>query len=187
MDYSLSDADVVVALVIGEAPGINGYTIRKRAEERGLDAWAGVASSSIYNTLKSLEHRGLATSEPDTNKLGRGPRGRSFELTASGKIELQQAIVVALQDTRENDPRFNVALAGLDTIPAAIAVDCLRRRAAFLEGESDRLRMRSEADTLPLSAALLFDRIIHAIEAERAWVQHACHVITSPNERHDRQ
>ena len=187
MDYTLSDAELVVALLIGESPGINGYTIRKHAEQRGLDAWAGVASSSIYNALKALEGRGFATSEPDTRKLGRGPRGRSFELTAPGKDALHDAVVAALAGSREHDPRFNIALAGLETIPASTAADCLRRRAAFLTSESERLRVRSEAESLPLSAVLLFDRIIHAIEAERSWVQHACRVITNPNARSDHQ
>ena len=84
MDYWLSDAELVLVVLVGEAPGINGYTIRKRVEERGLDAWAGVGSSSIYNALKGLEGRGLAVSAVDTDKQGRGPRGRSVEAHRHG-------------------------------------------------------------------------------------------------------
>ena len=114
MDYSLSNAELVVALLIGEAPGVNGYAIRQRTEKRGLDAWAGVASSSIYNSLKILESRGLIASRPDLNKRGRGPRGQAFNLTQDGRAALGRELEAALRRCREHDPRFNIVLAGSD-------------------------------------------------------------------------
>ena len=174
MGYMLSNAEFVLLLLIGEQPGINGYTIRRLVKERGLSAWAGVGSSSIYNGLKKIEEQGLAVSAPDTQKQDRGPRGQLFRLTRSGRKALLHAIIDGLSSTREHDPRFNIALCGIDQLGLGEAAECLHRRSAFLETEYDRVSdVRRGDGGLPLSAELLFDRILHAIEAEQSWTQAA--------------
>jgi len=174
MDYILTNAEFVLLLLIGERPGINGYTIRRLVKERGISAWAGVGSSSIYNGLKRIEARDLAVSAVDTQKQDRGPPGQLFRLTRYGKEALLGAIADGLSSTREHDPRFNIALCGIDQFGLGETVECLQRRSAFLEVEYDRVSdVYERGEDLPLSARLLFDRILHGIEAEQAWTRAA--------------
>lgn len=171
--YSLSNAEMVLLLLVWEQPGITGYGIRSRADERGMRAWAGVGSSSIYNGLRRVEERGLVTGTVDTAKEDRGPRGRALRLTPRGRAALEAAVRDGLATTREHDPRFNLALSGLEMLHAADAQDCLAARSSFLASEAARLQRRRERDAVdraPLSVHLLFDRVIHAIRAEQAWV-----------------
>lgn len=173
MDY-MAEADLVLLLLIGEEPGINGYGIGRRVEQRGLAAWAGVASSSIYNGLKRVEANGWATSSPDLAKRDRGPRGQAYRLTASGRSALTEALTDALATTREHDPRFNIALSGVGQLDAHAAADALAARATFLAGERERLvGVRDAQPDRSASADLLFDRILHALDAERAWTAQA--------------
>ena len=170
----LGNAEFVLLLLIGERPAINGYTIRRLVKERGLSAWAGVGSSSIYNGLKGIEARDLAVSTVDTQKQDRGPRGQLFRLTRPGKEALRSAIADGLSSTREHDPRFNIALCGIDQLGLGETAECLHRRLAFLDAEYDRVRVAYErGGDLPLSARLLFDRILHGIEAEKVWTRAA--------------
>ena len=172
MDNILTNAEFVLLLLIGERPGINGYTIRRLVKERGISAWAGVGSSSIYNGLKRIEARDLAMSTVDTQKQDRGPPGRLFRLTRSGKDALLGAIADGLSSTREHDPRFNIALCGIDQLGLGETVECLQRRSAFLENEYNRVSgIYERGGELPLSTELLFDRILHGIEAEQAWTR----------------
>lgn len=168
MEEELANAELVLLLLIAERPGINGYGIRRLADERGFTAWAGVASSSIYNGLKRIERSGLADSAPDHEKRDRGPRGQAFRLTAAGLTALRAAIGDALALTREHDPRFNIALSGVDLLGLDEAADRLDQRVAFLAAEEARLAdVRDSQPGLPLPAELLFDRVINAIAAER--------------------
>lgn len=170
MEEEIANAELVLLLLIAERPGINGYGIRRLSEERGLAAWAGVASSSIYNGLKRIERRGLATSAPDHHKRDRGPRGQAFRLTPAGLAALRAAVADGLGTAREHDPRFNIALSGIEQLGQAEAADRLGQRAEFLGVEAGRLAaVRTGQAGLPLGADLLFERISNAIEAERRW------------------
>lgn len=170
----LANPELVLLLLIAERPGINGYAIRRLAEERGLAAWAGVASSSIYIGLKRIESRGLAASAPDHQKRDRGPRGQAFRPTTAGLAALRAAIADGLATSREHDPRFNIALSGIEQLGLDEAADRLAERAEFLGVEAGRLaEVRTSQAGLPLAADLLFERITSAIEAERRWTQTA--------------
>lgn len=166
---------MVLLLLIREQPGINGYVIRSLVDERGMRSWAGVSSSSIYNGLRRIEERGLTSGQVDTAKDDRGPRGRVFRLTSEGTSALESAVRAGLSTTREHDPRFNLALSGLDTLPRDDALRCLAERSEFLAAQAQRLAQKREnSRTRPsLCADLLFDRVIHGIKAEQEWVDAA--------------
>lgn len=180
MEYSLSNAQFVLLGLIGEQPDINGYAIRRLVEERGFTAWAGVASSSIYNGLKRIEERGFAVSATDSTKRHRGPKGQGFRLTDDGRHALNQAIREGLASTREHDPKLNIALSAVEQLGLAEAAEALQQRSGFLALEFDRVSAaRREATEAPIAADLLFDRILHAIEAEQDWTVNAAERLRS--------
>lgn len=169
---AVTNADLAILLLIAEKPYVNGYGLRRLVEERGYVHWAGVSATSIYNRLKSLEERELIAGAADVDKADRGPQGRIYTVTAAGNAVLADEIKEGLAKTREHDPRFNLALCGLELLPPQTAVGCLSDRARFLDNEAARLaEMLAESrDDLPLSAILLYERIVHAIAAESAWL-----------------
>ena len=174
MEDNVADNDMVLLTLIAEEPGINGYTLRQRVEARGLDAWAGVGASSIYNGLKRLEGHRLVASKPALHKDRKGPTGQAFTVTAKGARTLRSAVADALSSAREHDPRFNIALAAVDLLEPSEVARCLRERCEFLDAEHGRITAaRDQQRPLPRSAELLFDRILHAIVGERAWTESA--------------
>ena len=181
MEDALANSDVVLLALIAEEPGINGYTLRQRVQARGLGVWAGVGASSIYNGLKRLEGRRLVSSKPDVGKQRKGPTGQAFTITAKGAKALRAAIAGTLAATREHDPRFNIALSAIDLLEPAEAAASLRRRSRFLDAEHRRITAaRDQQRPLPRSAELVFDRILHTVESERAWTESAASTLAPP-------
>lgn len=167
----LTDAEFALLLLMAEQPGITGYGITRLVAERGLGAWAGLAPSSVYTGLKRVEDRALACSVPDESKSGRGPRGRCYRVTTAGRRAVRQAVQHALSTAREYDPRVNLALSGLDLLDPESRRACLEERATYLAAEHARVSAIRDGQGHPPAspAGLLFDRILHAIDAERAW------------------
>lgn len=168
----VTNADLAILLLIAEQPGVNGYSLRRLVEERGYVHWAGVSATSIYNRLKRLEERDLIAGAPDVDKVDRGPQGRIYTVTAAGSAVLAAEVKEGLSTTREHDPRFNLALCGLELLPPQTAAGCLSDRVRFLDDEAARLAamLAESRDGMPLSAVLLFERIVHAITAESTWL-----------------
>lgn len=184
MEYRLSDSDVVLLTLIAEEPGINGYNLRRRVQARGLDAWAGVAASSIYNGLKRIEDHRFVSSKPDLHKDRKGPTGHAFTVTVKGAKALHGAVAEALTSGREHDSRFNIALAAIDLLDPIEGARCLRQRSVFLAAEHERISaVRDQQRPLPMSAELLFDRILHALDSERTWTESAASTLAPTRAR----
>ena len=174
MDYRINNAELTLLLLIWETPGANGYRLRTRVADRGMEAWAGVSASSIYVVVKKLEREGWIASAEDRDKRSKGPKGRVFSILPKGETALRAAIRHGLSHTREYDPRFNIALSGLRVLGPQDAAACLHHRAAFLAAEQTRLSTSRQAQAqLPLEADLLFARIENAITAEKEWLAQA--------------
>lgn len=172
MDYRINNAEFVILLLILEVPKANGYRLRSIVSDRGMEAWAGVSSSSIYVIVKKLEGRGFIASSDDYEKQTKGPRGNVFLILPKGKSALMEAIEHSLAECREHDQRFNIALSGIECLGPQRTVECLQRRAQFLRNEQKRLSKAAKAQSnLPLAAELLFNRIRNGIEAEINWLE----------------
>ncbi|MEE4209860.1 MAG: PadR family transcriptional regulator [Parvularcula sp.] len=172
MDYKINNAECVLLLIIAEQPGVNGYRLRQTVTERGMDAWAGVGHSSIYVVLKKLKARGLVSSKADIDKRTKGAKGEVYSVLRDGKAILTKALLEALAQCREHDPRFNIALSGLEMLDRNEVSACLKKRHNFLGTELKRLvtAERSQGD-LPISANLLFDHVKNGILGEIEWLE----------------
>jgi len=172
MDYKINSAEFALLLLISEMPRVNGYRLRQTVADRGIENWAGVSSSSIYVVLKKLEKCGFIDVEDDLEKETKGPRGKVYSLTVSGGSTMKHATEQSLSETREHDPRFKIALSGMDFLGASKTIMCLNKRCTFLEFELARLTdVEAKQPELPLSAQLIFDQTKHSIGAEIAWLK----------------
>jgi DNA-binding PadR family transcriptional regulator len=174
MEYKINNAEFIILLLILEIPKANGYRLRNLVSDRGMEAWAGVSSSSIYVMVKKLENRGFITSSDDLEKQTKGPRGKVFMILPKGKAALFSAIEHGLAKCREHDQRFNIALSGMAFLGDQRTIECLQRRSKFLGDEQMRLLKAAELQSnLPLAAELLFGRINAGIESEMHWLETA--------------
>lgn len=167
----ISMIDAMLLLLLAEQSEASGYTLDAQVERRGYRAWAGIGTSSIYARLRILEERGWATSRPGTEKRGRGPIPRLVSLTPAGHARARAFVVDGLSTTREHDPRFNLALSGMELLAPRTVAECLDRRRAFLRAEHARVAALAALpgnDSRP--ARLLFARSLHCITAELAWL-----------------
>lgn len=174
MEYrELSTVEQMLLLLIAEVEKSSGYSINQRIKARGYRYWAGVGTTSIYAGLKKLEKEALAHSQEDTEKVGKGPRGRVFLITELGEKTLVHNLRRGLAETREHDPRFNLALCGMHLLPKDEILACLGARVEYLQAEFRYLEsvMQRQKPQLPQGPELLFDRILNGIESEMAWVQ----------------
>lgn len=171
MDYILNNAELALLSIISDQGSLNGYQLKRLVDERGLQAWAGVSSSSIYVVLKKLEKRGFVSSSPDMEKRSRGPRGQVFVVTNIGVRTLLYDVKSALSGSREHDARYNVALSSVAILPKPEFLQCCVARLDFLKDERKRIYARGvEQGNLPLAASLIFQRILHGIDAEICWM-----------------
>jgi len=183
MKQTISDAEFVLLLLISEMPHANGYQLRQTVENRGIEEWAGVSSSSIYVVLKKLEDRKFVASSLDVTKTSKGPKGKVFEVLEGGKPALHNAILEGLSERRENDRRFMIALSGIELIGYNRSIMCLRRRIEFLN--ETLCKICAKADTqkgIPLSGKLLFCRTESVIKSEIHWVETAINSIRAIEE-----
>ncbi len=173
MEYKINNAEFALLVLISEQDGCNGYSLRKIVLERGYDAWSGLSVSSIYVTLKKLEKRGFVTSDIDTNKRTRGPAGWIFRISNEGQIALKRAMKETLSTAREHDPRYNVALSGVDLLDRKTVRECFAERGNALSRQLEKLEALYRSEDRPLAAELLFSRIIAGLEAEITWMKTA--------------
>lgn len=171
MEYRVNNSELVLLMLIEGHSGCNGYVIRQLVQERGYDSWSGVSTSSIYVTLKKLEKRDLVTSHADTRKTSKGPVGRQFVLSDVGRKALLSAINETLGSTRAHDPRYNIALCGIDFLSKRQVLAAFEKRELELSDNLEALKIKKGAEHLPLSAKLLFGRIIQGVDAEIRWMR----------------
>lgn len=182
MDYNINNAEFVLLLVIAETDWINGYQLRQIITDRGMEAWAGVSTSSIYVMLKKLEARSFVTSKADTEKRTKGARGQVYSTSKTGLAALKMAMEAAFSESREHDPRFDIALSGLEFLGQKKTRDCLKNRLSFLTSEFERMTdVEGTKVDLPLSAKLLFDHIKFGIKQETIWLESAISKIEEGN------
>ena len=167
----INNTEFVLLLLLEEHQGCNGYTLKQVVEERGYGAWAGVSSSSIYVTLKKLQKRDLVNSYSDANKSSKGPTGVLFEPNKKGIQALKDAVIDGLSSEKDSSPRYNIALSGIELITNEEAVNCFTSRLEKLCEKVEILRKMASTQGMPLSANLLYSRIISNLDAEIIWME----------------
>jgi DNA-binding PadR family transcriptional regulator len=126
---------------------VNGYQIRRELTSWQVDRWAHMNPGSIYGGLTTLARRGHL----ERHDLVDGGREVSvYELTDSGRTELERLTVAALETVEMYDRSAFMAAFSLlpSVLPADQARTSLVARGVTLErvlAEFAELKLRSEA------------------------------------------
>jgi len=132
---------------VGIFEPVNGYQIRRELVSWQVDRWAHLNPGSIYGGLTTLARQGHLV----RHQLVDGGREVSvYELTDSGRAELERLVVTALETVELYDRSdFMAAFSMLPSVlPGDRARQSLVRRRAALEqtvAEFAEVKMRSDA------------------------------------------
>jgi DNA-binding PadR family transcriptional regulator len=165
----LSNVEFALLQLISEEGELSGYMISRLVEEREYREWADIGDTSIYTGLEKLNKKGFVRFYVDTDKQGKGPLPKKFNLTDKGKETLKREVLEALSATRERDQRFDIALAAIHHINPKDAQQALEKRKSFLTAERQRINskfLHQDGPTLPRHVQILFKHPIILIGAE---------------------
>ncbi len=168
----MKDSELALAALLGEVTSASGYGLASIVRARGMERWAGLSPTSIYQGLRRLEAKGLATSAPDSEKSGRGPVGRIAGLTPLGSEQVRRELTAALAEAPEQSTRYRIALAFAGLLEAPVAVEQLRARADAVQvrvRQVRQVRQAQEGDLESrdsLGARLIFEYVLGALEHE---------------------
>ena len=138
---------------------VNGYQIRRELTSWQVDRWAHMNPGSIYGGLTTLTRQGHLV----RHELVDGGREVSvYELTDSGRAELERLVVQALETVEVYDRSdFMAAFSMLPSVlPGERARQSLvRRRVALEEAVTEFAEVKMRSDSVPphvLRGALLW-------------------------------
>ncbi len=166
---TLSNVEFALLQLISENGELSGYMISRLIEERGYREWADIGDTSIYTGLDKLNINEFVKFYVDTDKRGKGPLPKKFNLTNKGKKILKEEVAEALSATRERDRRFDIALAAIREIDPKDAVQALEKRKLFLSTEMQRINtkfIQQDGQALPKHVQILFKHPLILIRAE---------------------
>ena len=164
----LTNTEFILSLLINENSKISGYKINKLIEERGYREWAGIGTTSIYKGLKKLEKIRCIKSQMDIKKKSKGPVGKLFTQTDLGKTYLLEELRSGLSETREHDPRFKIAISGIELLKQTEVYELLGKKLLFLKAELTRLNNKKQLiKHAPFKVQMLFEHSLRAIKNEK--------------------
>jgi len=142
-----------------------GYEIKRALSDGGMAFWFGLADTSIYSALRTLEKHGHVRQVGVEQAGSRPPRTR-YAITASGRRHYADLLVEAIETVRVPIAPIDVALAARgdldrDTVDAALQ----RRSSAIAELRHDAEALRRAAPNEAIA-----DRVIAQLDAEADWL-----------------
>jgi DNA-binding PadR family transcriptional regulator len=166
----VNDSELALLALLGELKSVSGYGLASVARGRGMERWAGLSASSVYNGLRRLAEQELVKVTSDRKKIGKGPVGRLFALTKAGARSVRRGITEGLAEAPEQSTRYRLSLAFVDLIGAKYAVERLRERSRTFRqriGDVERARAADEAARASTGATLVFEYVLSGLEHER--------------------
>src|SRR5689334_13296228 len=133
----ISVTRLLVLGMLARSP-MHGHQIRREAELRDVEEWAGIKPGALYGMLHRLEEEGLI--QPShTEQAGRFPARTVYTLTSEGRKELGILLENALQHADLSFGPFDVALLVADALPADERRKLIERRMTRLTLMRDSL------------------------------------------------
>ncbi|MCK5052076.1 MAG: helix-turn-helix transcriptional regulator [Candidatus Cloacimonetes bacterium] len=164
---NITNSELILSILICENKEISGYKINSLIEKYGYREWAGIGPTSIYKGLKKLKKIGYIESRFDLNKTTKGPVGKIYIITKSGKTQLLEELRSGLSETREHNQRFKIAFSGIDLLEKTEICELLEKRVLFLNSEFKRINTKKKLiEHKILKVQMLFEHSLWAIKSE---------------------
>lgn len=168
----VAKVEVVVLGLLAEEP-LYGYELLERFRDRGMGLWAEVGKASVYQTLRRIEQRGLASGRAEEGT--EGPDRRVYRITAAGRAHLRSGLRERFSGTAPYGSDANVALGFTHLLSAEEAKHGIRERRARLgELRTAIAEERSRAAATGGAARTVALRLIELQDAfasaEEAWL-----------------
>lgn len=167
----ISTARLLVLGMLSRGP-MHGHQIRREAEMRDVQDWAGIKTGALYGTINRLAAEGLVEAV-STERAGKMPARTVFAITDEGRKELGILLTDALQKSDPSLEAFDVALLVSDALPKDEVGELMTRRAARMRVmrdnlAADRLRLKAQGYINPVEEALMRHAELR-LEAELRW------------------
>ena len=165
----LSNAELLLLLIINAEENISGYKINKLIKEREYRSWVDLGKTSVYAGLKKLVSKKLVKSKLDKRKSGKGPQPTNYRITPRGKKELTNAVLESLSTSMEMNNRFDIAYSGITNLPRVMVVLALERRIELLNERQLEIKQKLdkiEIIDLPLEMQNVYEHIDFSISNE---------------------
>ena len=126
----MSRNELVVLGLLNQNP-MHGYQLHREIEKTGMELWAEVNLSSIYNTLNRLEQNEMV--EAKREKPGRMPERSVYHITKSGKEKLAFLLEQVLSDNRIRPANLMLGIFFIKGLPKRKALDCLTSKVEVMQ------------------------------------------------------
>lgn len=128
----MMENNLVVLGLLNERP-MHGYQIMQEIRARLMDIWAKINISSVYNTLTSLENRGLISIKKE--QVGNMPERKVYSITGTGTKRLKSLAREELSKIEKgNKIAFWLAVGFIQNLTPEEAKTYLTKRIGKLEG-----------------------------------------------------
>ena len=126
----MSKNELVVLGLLNQKP-MHGYQLHHEIEKTGMELWAEVNLSSIYNTLNRLEEKEMV--EAKREKPGKMPERCVYHITKKGKEELASLLEQTLQDKRIRPANLMLGIVFIKGLPKIKALECLKFKIEIMQ------------------------------------------------------
>ncbi len=155
-------------LAIIEEKSVHPYEITKLLELIHVKDWFSVAASSVYVTIKKLDHKGYITGE--NVKKGNMPEKTLYTITEKGKKALHESLIGFLLDKEIDPVKFNIACMMLCHLEKKDALNVLKKRIVMLEGYEKGIKKHynqtKKNDLTPYTGLTVIKHNIYLVKAE---------------------
>lgn len=162
------ETDVAVLGLLAEKPSY-GYELERRVDSRNMRNWTRMEQSSIYNSLKRLERKGLVSSE---RKEADGRLRRIYYPTESGYRALKEQVYTYISVPQKELTGFDLGVGNIYALSREEVIKALTAYNESLEKGIEFLRVSAERmRTFGISiAAWLFERPLAEAKARSLWI-----------------
>lgn len=167
----LSNREAALLSLIAERSK-HAYDIHLDIEERSMDYWTEISTSSIYKLLPKLEARKLIESTVRINE--RNVVQKIYSITPAGKAALQEKIRSLASEWQPSVDPIDVALRNLNLLDRAEAIEALKSYRASLEKTIQGYKELEEFIRNKgghLANIQLATRRIYMLSGEKDWIE----------------
>lgn len=132
----MSRNELVVLGLLNQKP-MYGYQLHREIQRTGMEIWAEVNLSSIYNTLNRLQQSRMVREKKE--KPGRMPERSVYHIAKTGKEKLVSLLRQILSDNRIRPADLMLGIFFIQGLPKREALDCLKSKVEIMQKLLDGL------------------------------------------------